>query len=154
MRVATSVRHGKMPEQEPSMMADSPVRRRILVVDHNDDIRQSACDQLTLWGFEAVGEDNGVSGLARLAQPTPAAEEFAGMLLEMDMPVLGGMAVLQEMKDRYPTIPVIVMARTPHIDKLRNAVQMWAQEYIVKPFDPELLKLKCASVFSGRRHRI
>jgi len=57
------------------------------------------------------------------------------------------------MKDRHPTVPVIVMAHIPQIDKLRNAVRMWAQEYIVKPFDPELLKLKCASVFSGRLHR-
>ncbi len=134
------------------MMTDSLVRRRILVVDHNDDIRLSVCSQLTQWGFEAEGEDNGVSGLARLAQ-TDSVTEFAGMLLEMDMPVLGGMAVLQEMKDRHPTVPVIVMAHIPHIDKLRNAVGMWAQEYIVKPFDLELLKLKCAAVFSGRPHK-
>lgn len=134
-------------------MADSLIRRRILVVDHNDDIRLSVCNQLTQWGFEVEGEDNGVSGLARLAQTTPS-NGFAGMLLEMDMPVIGGMAVLQEMKDRHPAVPVIVMAQIPHIDKLRNAVRLWAQEYIVKPFDTELLKMKCASVFSERRQRL
>lgn len=152
MRTATLPQHDLMTGQDPSMMTDSLVRRRILVVDHNDDIRLSVCSQLAQWGFEAEGEDNGVSGLARLAQ-TDSVTEFAGMLLEMDMPVLGGMAVLQEMKDRHPTVPVIVMAHIPHIDKLRNAVRMWAQEYIVKPFDLELLKLKCAAVFSGRPHR-
>jgi DNA-binding NtrC family response regulator len=152
MRLATLNRHDTMVEQEPHTLANSLIRRRILVVDHDDDIRLSVCSQLAQWGFEAEGEDNGVSGLARLAQIHPATA-FTGMLLEMDMPVLGGMAVLQEMKDRHPTIPVIVMARTPHIDKLRNAVRLWAQEYIVKPFDPELLKLKCAAVFSGRPHR-
>lgn len=153
MKLANLVRHDAMTEQGSNIPSETSVRRRILVIDHDDQIRLSACSQLTQWGFEAIGEDNGVSGLARLAQTIPTPE-FAGMLLEMDMPVLGGMAVLQEMKDRHPTIPVIVMARIPHIDKLRNAVRMWAQEYIVKPFDPELLKLKCASVFSGRRHRI
>jgi two-component system nitrogen regulation response regulator NtrX len=137
-----------MIEQGPNILAEASVRRRILVVDHEDDIRLSVCSQLAQWGFEAEGEDNGVSGLARLAQTDPSTE-FAGMLLEMDMPVLGGMAILQEMKDRHPAIPVIVMARTPHIDKLRNAVRLWAQEYIVKPLDQELLQLKCASVFSG-----
>ena len=152
MKLANLVRRGMMTEQEPNTLAELSVRRRILVVDHNDDIRLSVCSQLAEWGFEAEGEDNGVSGLARLAQ-TDSVTEFAGMLLEMDMPVLGGMAVLQEMKDRHPTVPVIVMAHTPHIDKLRNAVRMWAQEYIVKPFDPELLKLKCASVFSERPRR-
>lgn len=152
MKLANLVRHDSMTEQGSNILAEASVRRRILVIDHDDEIRLSACSQLAQWGFEAIGEDNGVSGLARLAQTIPTAE-FAGMLLEMDMPVLGGMAVLQEMKDRHPTIPVIVMGRIPHIDKLRNAVRMWAQEYIVKPFDPELLKLKCAAVFSGRPHR-
>lgn len=153
MREATIFQHDMMAEQDSNMMTDSAVRRRILVVDHDDDIRLSVCSQLAQWGFEAEGEDNGVSGLARLAQTDPVTE-FAGMLLEMDMPVLGGMAVLQEMKDRHPAIPVIVMARIPHIDKLRNAVRLWAHEYIVKPLDQELLKLKCASVFSGQRQRL
>jgi len=142
-----------MAEQDSTMTAESAVRRRILVVDHDDDIRLSVCNQLTQWGFEVEGENTGVSGLTRLAQADPATE-FAGMLLEMDMPVLGGMAVLQEMKDRHPAIPVIVMARVPHIDKLRNAVRLWAHEYIVKPLDQELLKRKCASVFSVRCQRL
>ncbi|MCC6140969.1 MAG: response regulator [Nitrospira sp.] len=138
--------HTAMTEQNPSMTAASAVRQRILVVDHDDDIRLSVCAHLAQWGFDAEGEANGVSGLTRLTQANPATA-FAGMLLEMDMPILGGMAVLQEMKDRHPAIPVIVMARVPHIDKLRNAVRLWAHEYIVKPLDTELLKRKCASVF-------
>jgi DNA-binding NtrC family response regulator len=152
MNAATLPQDNPMAEQDLRTMPVSMGRRRILVVDHDDEIRLSACNQLTEWGFEAIGEANGASGLARLAHTKPSAA-FAGMLLEMDMPILGGMAVLQEMKDRHPTVPVIVMARIPHIDKLRNAVRMWAQEYIVKPFDPELLRLKCASVFSGHPHR-
>lgn len=152
MKAATFTQDNLMAEQDSRPMSASMGRRRILVVDHDDEIRLSACNQLMEWGFEAIGEANGVSGLARLAH-TALTSAYAGMLLEMDMPVLGGMAVLQEMKDRHPTIPVIVMARIPHIDKLRNAVRMWAQEYIVKPFDPELLRLKCTSVFSGHPHR-
>lgn len=153
MRPAALVRHDLMTEQKLTTLADPLVRRRILIIDHDDKIRLATCTQLALWGFDVVGEATGVSGLTRLAQATPATG-FAGMLLEIDMPVLGGMAVLQEMKDRHPTIPVIVMAQIPHIERLRDAVRLWAQEYIVKPFDQELLKLKCTAVFSGRRHRI
>lgn len=153
MRRAAVVLQDTMTEQIRTTIADSGIRRRILVIDHNDDIRLSVCTQLARWGFEVEGEDNGVSGLARLGQLPPDAG-FAGMLLEMDMPVLGGMAVLQEMKDRHPAVPVIVMAHIAHIDRLRHAVRMWAQEYIVKPFDPELLRVKCAAVFTGHRHRI
>lgn len=139
-------------QQNPPAEEEATVRPRILVVDHDDRTRLAACHRLAEWGFDAIGEDNGVSGLALLAQATPAGS-FDGMLLEMDMPVLGGMAVLQEMKDRYPTIPVLVMAEARHIEKLRDAVRMWAREYIVKPFDTELLKMKCAYVFSKPHHR-
>ncbi|ULA65321.1 MAG: Response regulator [Nitrospira sp.] len=146
MNATAPLQPNSMTAQDLSTTAEPVARRRILVVDHDDAIRLSVCAQLTQWGFDAEGENNGVSGLTRLARTSPATA-FAGMLLEMDMPILGGMAVLQEMKDRHPTIPVIVMARVPHIDKLRSAVRLWAQEYIVKPLDQELLKRKCTSAF-------
>lgn len=145
-------RAGSRTQRAPSGMDNAAVRDRILVVDHDDQSRMAACHRLIQWGFDAVGEDNGVSALALLAQPT-GSTCFSGMLLEMDMPVLGGMAVLQEMKDRHPAIPVLVMAEARHIEKLRSAVRMWAREYIVKPFDTELLKMKCAYVFTERRDR-
>lgn len=128
------------------------MRPRILIVDHDDRARLAACHRLTQWGFDTVGEDNGLSALTLLAH-TPPSHSFAGMLLEMDMPLLGGMAVLQEMKDRHPAIPVLVMADARHIGKLRDAVRMWAQEYLVKPLDTELLKLKCTYSFSSPINR-
>lgn len=145
----TFVRESTHTQQNPARVEGTAVRRRILVVDHNDQARLAACHYLAQWGFVAVGEDNGLSGLALLAHATQDYS-FDGLLLEMDMPVLGGMSVLQEMKDRHPAIPVLVMAEARHIEKLRDAVRMWAREYIVKPFDTELLKMKCAYVFTAR----
>lgn len=128
-------------------LKETPDRPRILIVDHDDRSRLAACHQLTQWGFDTVGEDNGLAALALLAH-TPPNHSFAGMLLEMDMPVLGGMAVLQVMKDRHAAIPVLVMAEARHIETLRNAVNLWAREYLVKPFDTELLKMKCLYSFA------
>ena len=152
MRSAILVPKHATTDQEPRTMTEPSTRPSILVIDHDDDVRLAVCAQLAHWGFDVVGEDNGVSGLARLAQHRTGGA-FAGLLLEMEMPVLGGMAVLQEMKDRHPSIPVIVMAGVPHIDKLRAAVRLWAHEYLVKPFDAELLKLKCTAVFAGQSRR-
>ncbi|MGA6826225.1 response regulator [Nitrospira sp. NS4] len=134
-------------QENPETVEPTAKPRRILVIDHDDQTRLEACHRLTQWGFDAVGETNALSGLALLAQATPD-RPFAGMLLELDMPVLGGMAVLQEMKDRHPVVPVLVMAEARHIEKLRGAVIMWAREYIVKPFNTELLKMKCDYVFA------
>lgn len=119
---------------------------RLLVIDHEDDIRQLLCEQLQGFGFEVVAENNGVSGLVRLADDWDTAP-FHGVLVELQMPVLGGLAVLQEMGERFPTVPVIAMSDATHIGKLRHAVKLGAREYLIKPFDAELFRRKCLSVF-------
>lgn len=121
-------------------------RPRILVIDDNDDIRGALCNRLSAIGFEVAAENNGVSGLSRLAHDWETAP-FHGLLVELQMPVLGGMAVLQEMRERFPSVPVIVMSDAKHIAKLRQAMQLGAKEYLVKPFDPELVRRKCLHVF-------
>lgn len=129
------------------------MQRRILVIDHDDDFRLALCDRLRAMGFDATGEDSGVSGLARLAREAPHAP-FTGVLLELDMPALGGMAVLQELRDRYPSIPVIAMSHSVLIDRLRQAVRLGAREYLVKPLDTELFRAKCLFVFDGKHDGI
>src|SRR5262245_30740679 len=93
-------------EEALTSMEKSSLRRRILVVDDNDDARVALCDRLSALGFEVAAESNGISGLARMAEEIEAAP-FAGMLVELQMRMLGGMAVLQEMRDRFPSVPVI-----------------------------------------------
>ena len=126
------------------------MQRRILVIDHDNDIRLAVCDRLRSIGFDATGEDGGISGLARLAREAPQ-RPFSGVLLELDMPMLGGMAVLQELRDRYPSMPVIAMSHSMQIDRLRQAVRLGAREYLVKPFDTELFRTKCRFVFDGKQ---
>ena len=127
-------------------LKDAPMPHRILVIDHDDDARLLVCDPLLQMGFDAVGEDNGVSGLARIAQAS-GDTPFTGVALELEMPVLGGMAVLQELRGRYPEIPVIVMSHSILIRRLRQAVKLGAREYLVKPFDSQLFRIKCLHTF-------
>lgn len=131
-------------------LKDVPMLHRILVVDHDDDTRLLVCDRLRQMGFDAVGENNGVFGLARIAHASGDAP-FTGVALELDMPVLGGMAVLQELRDRYPDIPVIVMSHSMLIHRLRQAVKLGAREYLVKPFDSQLFRIKCLHTFVNGR---
>lgn len=135
-----------MAGEAPIPMNPTSGRRRILVIDGDDDVRGALCDRLSCLGFEVSAENNGVSGLARVADEWETAP-FHGMLVELQMPVLGGMAVLQEMRERFPSVPVIVMSDSIHISKLRYAIKMGAKEYLVKPFDSELIRRKCMSVF-------
>lgn len=121
-------------------------RRRILVVDDDEDIRTFVCHRLLAMGFDVADETNGLSGLSRLAAEVYRFP-FCGILLDLQMPVLGGMAVLQEVRERYHNVPVIVMSDAENIGKLREAVKLGAKEYLVKPFDAELFNRKCRRIF-------
>jgi DNA-binding response OmpR family regulator len=135
----------------PSLHNDRPTSsqsRRLLVIDRADDIRQTICAQLRTFGFDVVAENDGMAGLSRLAGEWET-DPFHGMLVELYVPVLGGLAVLQEMGERFPTVPVIAMSDVTHVAKLRQAVNLGAKEYLIKPFDAELFRRKCHSVFLG-----
>jgi DNA-binding NtrC family response regulator len=127
-------------------MEKASVRRRILVIDHDDDVRAFLFDRLSALGFEVAAEDNGVSGLSRVADCHEGAP-FHGVLVELQMPAPDGLAVLHEIHARFPTMPVVVMADSIHVGRLRQAMTAGAKEYLVKPFDPELFRRKCVNVF-------
>lgn len=146
MRQASArCKHPPKEERSP-VMETLPSRRRILVIDHNDDVREILCDHLSAIGFDASAEADGASGLSRLASDQ-AIRPFHGVLVELEMPALGGLAVLRELRERFPSVPVIVMSDALHVTKLRQAMTAGAKEYLVKPFDSGLLRHKCMNVF-------
>lgn len=126
-------------------------RRRILIIDHDADARARLADHLALLGFEVAGADSGPDGLARLADASRAAP-FHGVLIEMHLPQLGGLAVLKETCARFPGMPVMVMSDAAHLVALRDAVNQGAREYVLKPFDAELVRRKCLSIFAQDCH--
>ena len=150
MKLSSFVRQGVANKEASVAMETLPSRRRILVIDHEEDVRGFLCDRLSGLGFEVAAENNGFSGLSRVTHDCDTAP-FHGMLVELQMPILGGLAVLQEMRERFPSISVIVMSDSVHLGKLRQAMKQGAKEYIVKPFDMELFRRKCMSVFLGER---
>jgi DNA-binding NtrC family response regulator len=146
MRVSSQRRHSLDAEAKPAEYEQAPYRQLIIVIDHDEDTRLMLCDRLRGLGFEAEGEDNGMSGLARIVsnmEQTPPR----GLLVEFDVPALDGMAIIRELTDLYPRLPIIAMSHSAHIDRLRAAIRLGAKEYLVKPFDPELFKRKCVQVF-------
>lgn len=146
MRLAAFVPEESSTEGMSCVTEQMSMRRRILVIDHDDEARGIVCDHLLRLGFSVAKEDNGMSGLVRIADEKMRAP-FDGLVLELDMPVLGGMAILQEMRERYPEIPVIVTAIPSQIKRLRDALNLGAKEYLVKPFDAELFTRKCRRIF-------
>jgi DNA-binding NtrC family response regulator len=146
MKLTALVRKGSSTEGMFRTTEQMSMRRRILVIDHDDEARDIVCEHLLRLGFSVDREDNGISGLVRIAHEKVRAP-FDGLVLELDMPMLGGMAILQEMRERHPEISVIVTATPGQIKRLRDAMNLGAKEYLVKPFDSELFTKKCRRIF-------
>lgn len=120
--------------------------RRVLIIDDDRDVRAVLCDHLRSLGFAVTQAENGHTGLAHIAAHA-WRNSIHGILLDLHMPVLSGMAVLQELRERHTALPVIVMSDAADIGALREAIRLGAEEYLLKPFDIELLTKKCMRVF-------
>ena len=123
-----------------------PMRKRILVIDDDVDIRVLLRDRLEAMGFEVVTESNGLVGLVRIELETRRAR-IDGVLLELHLPVLGGMAVMEKLQRRYPEVPVIVMSAAIYSGELQAAIKSGASDYIAKPVVAEVFENKCRKVF-------
>ena len=116
----------------------------ILVVDDDEDISLMLKDRLTLLGFHATTASDGAEGMAMV-------EKMAvdGILLDIQMPVMDGLTMLQQVRERYPNMPVIVMTAELNEKKLIQAMERGANDYLFKPIDFDLLAKKCLTTFSS-----
>ncbi|HEX2055893.1 MAG TPA: response regulator [Nitrospiraceae bacterium] len=118
--------------------------RRILVVDDDPAIRALLRERLGLLGYETVEAENGRIGSLGAIDGTPV-RPLHGVLLDMSM--ADALTVLHTLRRQHPDIPIIVMSRASDVHIAREAVNQGADEYVLKPFDQELLKAKCLRVF-------
>ncbi|PKR89301.1 sigma-54-dependent Fis family transcriptional regulator [Pleomorphomonas diazotrophica] len=109
---------------------------RILIVDDDPIQRRLLEEAVKRFGHEAVTADGGEAGLATLAA---ARGDFQLMILDLVMPDLDGMAVLERLAKAGETLPVIVQTSRGSIDTVVGAMRAGAFDFIVKPVNHERL---------------
>lgn len=120
------------PVQDASGSATS-----ILLVDDDPDTRLFADHVLTGAGYVTADAENGSEALLRLAR----GESFALMLLDLDMPRMGGRDVLRAVRRSIATsdLPVIVLTSAPDKSTETELLAMGANDYLRKPIEPSML---------------
>ena len=118
----------------------------ILVVDDEQDISLMLHDRLTFLGFVVTTARDGAEGLAMLEVLV-----VDGILLDIQMPVMDGLTMLGQVRERFPCIPVIVMSAELNKKKLIKAMERGAHDYLLKPIDADLLAKKCCTVFGSSK---
>ncbi|WHZ23370.1 MAG: hypothetical protein OJF47_002482 [Nitrospira sp.] len=104
-------------------------KRRILVVDDDPDIRHLLQERLSAYGYHVDTAADGVDALRRIGGTT-----FDGMILDICLPELDGLAVLRQIRERS-AMPIIMVTASGAKDRAVQAVSIGAQDYVLKPFD-------------------
>ncbi|HEY9594410.1 MAG TPA: sigma-54 dependent transcriptional regulator [Spirochaetia bacterium] len=110
---------------------------RILVADDEKNIRQSIAQYL-----EGEGIQTAVAADGEAARILLETEAFDGLVLDLRMPRMDGLAVLSWMQESGPAVPTIVVSAYGDVRDAVQAMKLGARDYLVKPFDPEDLLMR------------
>ncbi|HWN42877.1 MAG TPA: response regulator, partial [Thermoanaerobaculia bacterium] len=154
-RLHELLRHGGVPLAGRTASAEAaaaPVpsasRSVILVVDDSEENRDMLARRLRRHGHEVLTAAGGQSGLDVLAR-TPVDL----VLLDVMMPDLDGYAVLQQIKGdpARRDIPVLMISALDELESVVRCIQLGADDYLGKPFDPVLLQARVGACLEKKR---
>jgi two-component system response regulator AtoC len=121
---------------------------KILIVDDEQDIRDSIKRYLKLEGIAADCAENGLSGQRCLQEQT-----YAAAIVDLRMPGMSGLELIRWIRGEGLNIPVIMISAYGEIDDAVEAMKSGAQDYIVKPFNAEELLLRLRKMIEAQSLR-
>jgi DNA-binding NtrC family response regulator len=111
-------------------------KARILVVDDEEIVRESLSSWLQEDGYSVGTAPDGKVAISRIK-----SEAWAVLLVDLKMPGIDGLQVLEEARGLRPEASVIIMTAYATVDTAVQAMKLGAYDYLVKPFEPEELSL-------------
>lgn len=109
---------------------------KVLVVDDEESVRQMLKDILEDDGHRVILAENGKDALVNIETKHPDA-----VLLDIRMPEMDGLAVLDIIRGKGNNVPIILMTAFGTTDMAIQAMQMGAYDYVIKPFNIDELIL-------------
>lgn len=122
----------------------------ILIVDDNDVNRDVLSRRLVRYGYEAETATDGREALAMIRR-----KDYDLVLLDIMMPEMNGYQVLERIKEDPITrgLPVIVISALDDIDSVVKCIELGAEDYLPKPFNPMMLKARISASLDKKRLR-
>jgi two-component system chemotaxis response regulator CheY len=114
---------------------------RVLIVDDSRSMRMILKKQLVEAGFEVTEAENGQEALDALRKQ---GAHFDFALFDWNMPVMSGIELLGHVRadPALCVLPVLMVTSETELDYVSRALEIGANEYLMKPFTPEALKEK------------
>ena len=136
------------------MEADSAIQISgggyLLIVDDNEINRDLLTRHLQRQGHNVTVAESGRQALEMIQTHT-----FDLVLLDIMMPEMNGYQVLQHLKNHetWRDIPVIMISALGELESVVRCIEMGAEDYLSKPFDPVLLRARIGACLEKKRLR-
>ncbi len=118
--------------------------KKILLVDDEENIRDLYAAELAEEGYKVTTAASGEEALSLMERLRPDL-----ITLDIRMPGMGGIEALREIRDKLPTVPVIMLTAYP---EYKSDFDVWAADaYIVKSSDTAQLKERVKFLLQGRK---
>ncbi len=120
---------------------------RILVVEDDAHIR-TFCQRLLRVSYEVDVAEHGGAALELLRQ-----KPYDLVLTDMQMPVMGGIELLQHIRQHHPETDLVVITAYATVENARDALKLGALDYLSKPIETENLERTVRTCLELRRVR-
>ncbi|WP_291373003.1 response regulator transcription factor [Acinetobacter sp. UBA6720] len=103
---------------------------KILIIEDDFMIAESTQTLLRYQQFDVVWVNNGFDGLKQLQQ-----HAFDVVLLDLGLPMMDGMQVLNNIRLLYPTLPVLIISARDQLQNRVDGLNQGADDYLIKPYE-------------------
>jgi len=120
----------------------------ILIVDDEKLVRWSLRKKCEEWGYQVLESEDGMTGLRMVREESPDL-----VLLDVRLPDIGGVEVLQRLKDSGDARAVVMITADPQLDDVKAAIRLGAFDFVGKPLNFDELAVTIENALETTRLR-
>ena len=116
-------------------------RPKVLVIDDEPGVRELISEALSISEITAVQAADGLEALSHLRR-----ERFDLLILDINMPKLDGLALLEKLRAEGMSVPVLMLSARADKADINQGLRIGADDYLTKPFSIEELVLRVKAI--------
>ena len=130
------------PTPRPAETHGKPLQgAHVLMVEDNAVNMMVAVAQLELWGARVDQALDGLEAIEAVDRAASAGEPYDVVLMDLQMPRMGGNEATRALRQRYPAsaLPIIALTAAALVAEREQALQAGMNDFVTKPIDPQTL---------------
>ena len=122
-----------------------PSKKKILLVEDDNNFGSILRDYLTLHSYETTLAKNGIEGLEKFRK-----YNYDLCILDVMMPFKDGFSLASDIRSINDEVPLIFLTAKSLKEDVIKGFKIGADDYLIKPFDSEILLFKIKSIFKRK----